>query len=122
MQKAPITGLTLSIRAKTASVIPVGESCLVRIFSASVTASIRQISFADVAAEAGVAVAANAPLTMEAVPAATMNSRRDTPCSWFDVSVMNFPPYSFLEFKDRACPAPMIGAAFGSLKAASLEV
>jgi hypothetical protein len=49
----------------------------------------RQISFAEVAAEAGVAVAANAPLTMAAVPAAAMNSRRDTPSSLFDGSVIN---------------------------------
>ena len=47
VQKAPITGLILSIRARTASVTSVGESCLVRIFSASVTASMRQISFAE---------------------------------------------------------------------------
>ena len=97
MQKAPITGLTLSIRVRIASVTSVGESCLVRIFSASVTASMRQISFADVAADAGVPVAANAPLTIAAVPAATMNSRRDTPSSWFDFSVMNSPPCTFLE-------------------------
>src|SRR5262245_4452052 len=48
-----------------------------------------QISFAEVAAEAGVPLAANAPLTMAAVPAATMNSRRDTPSSLFDGSVIN---------------------------------
>src|SRR6185503_3054434 len=35
VQKAPITGLTLSILARTALVTSVGESCLVRIFSAS---------------------------------------------------------------------------------------
>jgi len=79
----------------------------------------RQISFAAVAAEAGVPLAANAPLTTAAVPAATMNSRRDTPSSCF-VSVMNFPPYSFLEFNDRACPADDWDGI--RIKAASKEV
>jgi hypothetical protein len=55
----------------------------------------RQISFAEVAAEEGVPLAANAPLTMAAVPAATMNSRRDTPSHWLDLSVITFLPLLF---------------------------
>ena len=90
VQKAPSTGLSLSIRASTASVTSVAESCLVRIFSASVTASMRQISFAGTAAAAGVRVAAIAPATTVAAPAATMNSRRDTPSSALHVPVMGF--------------------------------
>jgi hypothetical protein len=81
----------------------------------------RQISFAEVAAEAGVPLAANAPLTTAAVPAATMNSRRDTPSSWFDVSVMNFPPYSFLELKIAHVP-PNDWGGIWILEAASQEV
>ena len=92
VQKAPSTGLSLSIRASTASVTSVAESCLVRIFSASVTASMRQISFDGAAAEAGVPVVASALPTTAAAPVATTNSRRDIPSSWLDFSVMAFPP------------------------------
>jgi hypothetical protein len=50
----------------------------------------RQISFAGVAAAAGVGVAPIAPATTVAAPAATMNSRRDTPSSALRVPVMGF--------------------------------
>jgi hypothetical protein len=90
VQNAPNTGLSLSIRASTASVTSVGESCLVRIFSTSVTASMRQMSFAGTAAAAGVAVAPIAPPTTAAAPAAAMSSRRDTPFSAPDVPAMGF--------------------------------
>jgi hypothetical protein len=90
VQNAPSTGLSFSIRTSTASVTSVGDSCLVRIISASVTASMRQISLADAAAAAGVAVAPIAPPTTAAAPAAIMNSRRDTPSSALVVPVMGF--------------------------------
>src|SRR5262249_51880873 len=77
----------------TASVPSAGESCLVRILSASVPASMRQISFAAAAAAAGVAVVPIAPPTAAAAPAATMNSRRDTSCPALHFSVIGFPPH-----------------------------
>ena len=70
------------------------ESCLVRIFSASVTASMRQISF-DGAAEAGVLVAARAPPITAAAPVATTKSRRDTPLPCGISRSPRFPPCCF---------------------------
>src|SRR5262249_13884802 len=75
------------------SVTSVGDSCLVRILSARVTASMRQISFAATAAAAGLAAVPIAPPTAAAAPAATMNSRRDTSCPALHFSVIGFPPH-----------------------------
>jgi ABC-type sugar transport system substrate-binding protein len=65
---------------------------LVRIFSASATASMRQISLLETAAAAGAAVVPIAPPTTAAAPAAITKLRRDTPSSAKDVPVMGFPP------------------------------